>query len=67
MEGAVEAFNKLIDEQGVSVIIGPTTSAQSEVVFPVAQQNQVVVLVLPQCLRPGSDWRFYLPGESHGR
>ena len=42
VEGAVEAFNKLIDEHGVSVIIGPTTSAQSEVVFPVAQQNQVV-------------------------
>ena len=42
VEGAVEAFNKLIYEHGVSVIIGPTTSAQSEVVFPIAQQNQVV-------------------------
>ncbi len=42
VEGAVDAFNKLIYEHGVSVIIGPTTSAQSAVVFPVAQQNQVV-------------------------
>ena len=42
VEGAVDAFNKLIYEHGVSMIIGPTTSAQSEVVFPVAQQNQVV-------------------------
>ena len=42
VEGAVDAFNKLIYEHDVSVIIGPTTSAQSEVVFPVAQQNQIV-------------------------
>lgn len=42
VEGAVEAFNKLTHEDAVPVILGPTTSAQSEVVFPVAQENQVV-------------------------
>lgn len=42
VEGAIDAFNELIYEHGVSVIIGPTASDQSEVVFPIAQQNQVV-------------------------
>ena len=42
VEGAVDAFNKLIHDDAVPVILGPTTSAQSEVVFPVAQENQVV-------------------------
>ena len=42
VEGAVEAFNKLIHENGVSAIIGPLTSSQSEAAFPIAQENRVV-------------------------
>lgn len=42
VDGAVEAFNKLIHEDGVPVIIGPLTSSQSEAVFPIAQENRVV-------------------------
>lgn len=43
VEGAVEAFNKLIHESGVPAIIGPLTSSQSEAAFPIAQENRVVV------------------------
>ena len=42
LEGAVVAFNKLIDQDGVSVIFGPTTSGQAEVAFPIAQENEIV-------------------------
>ena len=42
VEGAAEAFNKLMVQNGVSVIFGPTTSGQAEAAFPIAQQNQVV-------------------------
>lgn len=41
VEGAVEAYNKLI-QAGVPVIFGPTTSGQAEAAFPIAQQNEVV-------------------------
>ena len=41
-EGAVEAFNKLIHQDGVSVILGPTLSTEAREVFPIAQRNQVV-------------------------
>ena len=41
-EGAVEVFNKLIHQDGVSVIIGPTTSSAAREAFPIAQENQVV-------------------------
>ena len=41
IEGAVEAYNKLI-QAGVPVIFGPTTSGQAEAAFPIAQQNEVV-------------------------
>lgn len=41
IEGAVEAYNKLI-QAGVPVIFGPTTSGQAEAAFPIAQQNGVV-------------------------
>ena len=44
VEGAVEAFNKLIHEEGVSVILGPSTSSQTEAAFPIAQENQVVAI-----------------------
>ena len=43
VEGAVEAFNTLIQE-GVSTILGPVTSTQAEMVFPIAQENQVVAI-----------------------
>ena len=44
VEGAVEAFNKLIHQEGVSIILGPATSSQTKLVFPVAQENQVVAI-----------------------
>ena len=44
VEGAVEAFNKLIHQDGVSVILGPPTSSQAEAVFPIAQENQIVAI-----------------------
>ncbi|MCY4568830.1 MAG: ABC transporter substrate-binding protein [Candidatus Poribacteria bacterium] len=44
IEGAVEGFNKLIHQDGVSVILGPATSGQTEEVFPIAQENQVVAI-----------------------
>ena len=45
VEGAVAAFNKLIQQEGVSVILGPATSSQTEMaVFPIAQENQVVAI-----------------------
>ena len=42
VEGAVEAFNKLIHQDGVSAILGPTLSTEAKEVFPIAQRNQVV-------------------------
>ena len=44
IDGAVEAFNQLIHQAGVSIILGPATSSQTEMVFPVAQENQVVAI-----------------------
>ena len=43
-DGAVEVFNKLIHEDGVSVIIGPATSSATEAAFPVARDNQIVAI-----------------------
>ena len=43
-EGAVEAFNKLIDQGGLSAILGPATSSQAQAAFPIAQENQVVTI-----------------------
>ena len=43
-EGAVDAFNKLIHQDGVSVILGPATSSATQVAFPVAQENRVVAI-----------------------
>ena len=39
---AVEAFNKLIHQDRVSVIIGPAISTQAKQAFPIAQENGVV-------------------------
>ena len=40
-EGAVEAFNNLI-EAGVPAILGPSTSGQAGATFPIAERNQIV-------------------------
>ena len=42
VEGAVSAFNKLIHEDKVPVILGVWTSQVAESVFPIAQANEVV-------------------------
>ena len=42
IEGVVDAYQKLIEQDNVPVIFGPTTSPQAEAAFPIAQQNQVV-------------------------
>ena len=42
VEGAVEAYNKFIQQDGIPVILGPATSSATEVAFPIAQENQVV-------------------------
>ena len=44
IEGAVAAFNKLIHQDGVSVILGPVNSSQAKETFPIAQENQVVAI-----------------------
>ncbi len=41
-EGAVEAFNKLIDQDGVSVILGPVISTAAREAFPIAHQKEVL-------------------------
>lgn len=42
VESVVEAFNKLIHQDGVPAILGPTFSTEAKEVFPIAQRNQVV-------------------------
>ena len=44
VEGAVEAFNKLIHQDKVPVILGPGSSSQVREAFPIAHQNQVVAI-----------------------
>ena len=44
VEGAVEAFNKLIHQDKVSVILGPGSSSQAQEAFPIVHQNQVVAI-----------------------
>ena len=43
VEGAVNAFLKLIHQDDVSVITGLAISTQGKKVFPIAQENQVVM------------------------
>ena len=43
-EGAIAAFNKLLHQDGVSIILGPATSSATEATFPIAQQNGVVAI-----------------------
>ena len=42
--GAIDAFNQLIHQEGVSVILGPATSSATQAAFPIAQDNQVVAI-----------------------
>ena len=42
VEGAVAAFNKLIHQDKVSIILGVWTSHVARSVFPIAQENRVV-------------------------
>jgi len=51
IEGAVEAFKKLLHQEGVSVILGPATSSQAREVFHVAQENQIVAITPPSAAR----------------
>ena len=44
VEGAVAAYNKLIYQDSIPVILGPATSSQTEAAFPIAQENGVVAL-----------------------
>ena len=43
-EGAVAAFNKLIHEESLSVILGPASSTATEAAFPIAQENRIVAV-----------------------
>ncbi len=49
---AVEAFNKLIHEDGVSVITGLAVSTQAKEAFPITQENRVVAFS-PVSTAPG--------------
>ena len=42
VDAATAAFNKLINEDGVNVILGPGISTVGKEVFPIAQQNEVL-------------------------
>ena len=44
VEGALAAYNKLIHEDRVAAILGPASSTQVEMAFPVAQENQIVAI-----------------------
>ena len=43
-EGAVDAFNKLIHEDSMSVILGPASSSATKAAFPIAQENGIVAI-----------------------
>ncbi len=44
VKNAVDAYNKLTNQDGVSVILGPANSSQVREAFPIAQQNRVVAI-----------------------
>ena len=44
VEGVAAVFEKLIDQDGVSVILGPATSAMTEEAFPIAEEHSVVAI-----------------------
>ncbi len=43
VDGSITAYNKFI-EDGISVILGPTTSSATKETFPIAQMNEVVAI-----------------------
>lgn len=43
-DGAISAFNQLIHQDDVSVILGPATSTATEAAFPIAEENQIVAI-----------------------
>lgn len=43
-EGAVDAFNKLIHEDSMSIILGPASSSATRAAFPIAQDNRIVAI-----------------------
>ena len=43
VDGAITAYNKFV-EDGISVILGPTTSSATKETFPIAQMNKVVAI-----------------------
>ena len=44
VEGAVAAYTKLIERDGVSVVLGPFSSSATQAAFPIAQENEVVAI-----------------------
>ena len=44
VKNAIDAYNKLIRQDGVPVILGPANSSQVREAFPIAQQNKVVAI-----------------------
>ena len=44
VEGAVSAYSKLIHEDAVSILLGPSTSSATKEAFPIAQDNQIVAI-----------------------
>ena len=44
IEGALSAYNKLIHEDRVAAILGPASSTQVEMAFPVAEANRLVAI-----------------------
>ena len=52
VEGAIAAYEGLIERDGVSIILGPYTSTMSKAVFPIAQERGVVA-ISPTSNAPG--------------
>ena len=68
VEGAIEAFNKLIHQDEVPAILGVWTSHVAKSVFPIAQENRIVafspVVVAAGLTEIGE---FHLPSKSFYR
>ena len=65
VEGAIAAFEKLIHQDKVPVILGVWTSQVAESVFPIAQENQVVAFS-PVVIKSGlTDIGEYIFRASH--
>ena len=44
IDGVVAAYEKLIERDGVSVVLGPFSSSATQAAFPIAQENEVVAI-----------------------